>query len=570
MTLAHRDLLRLLHIAGLALLAAGLLAETRPPAAPVILISIDTLRADHLSAYGYRKAKTPNIDAFLQNGTAYANATAQIPLTLPSHTTLLTSTYPFANGTEENAEKVSSGAVTLASVLRAHGYRTAAFIGSVFLERQLGLDAGFDVYDSPFNFAAFSPRSGEMLFGGYGMNAYQVRESRGGALVLRAATQWLTQNATQPAFAFVHLFDLHQPYRVPEEVARQEGLSRYDAELQAIDAMLGRFRQFLMRSGIWDRALVIVVSDHGEGLGDHGEFTHGYFIYQSTIWVPLLVHWPAGTPLPRQTEQPLGLIDVAPGILDFLQIAPPPSFQGHSFLASASPGVYSESVYAHDAFHWASLRSLRQGDWKYIAAPRPELYNLRDDPQERHNLIRANPAKAADLRAQLSTLLARYAPKRSKPAHDASPGTQALLNSLGYLSSGPHVPLTSSGPDPKDRLAEYQLYEDALDAGYHGRTDAAISALRRIVARDPQNVLAARDLGECYIQVHDYSKARALFTGVVAASPTDYLSHLGLGLADEHLGKLPEALAQLNAACRIAPEAEQCRHELAALRQKMK
>jgi arylsulfatase A-like enzyme len=547
-----------LIIAFAVILRTGALAQT-----PVILISIDTLRADRLSAYGYTKIHTPNIDAFADDGTLFTNAGTQIPLTLPSHTSLFTSTYPFQNRIEENAEPVGPGAVTLATVLRAHGYQTGAFIGSVFLEKQLGLDRGFDYYDSPFSFAAFSALSGEMLFAGANESRYAARESRDGALVLRAAAAWLEERHNRPFFAFIHLFDLHKPYRVSPDAARQRGISLYDAEVEYVDGALGRFRQTLMRMGLWDRSLVILLSDHGEGLEDHGEDSHGYFLYQSTLWVPLLVHWPKGSAnhASRVTE-PCGLIDVAPTLLDFLHIAAPPSFEGHSLLADAPHAVYGETVYAHDAFGWAPLRSLRVGDHKYIAAPKPELYDLRSDPHELHNLVNSQSGEASTLRTELAQLLARHAPQPLSANGNMAAGTQAALRSLGYLGSGPGVKLGGGGADPKDRLAEYRLYERAEADGFEGRTDAAMASLRSILQRDPHNTLARRDLGECYVEARAYRQAKGEFQQVLAVAPGDYLSHFGLGVADEHLGLAQEALEQLETACKIAPDAAQCRREL--------
>ena len=532
---------------------------------PVIFISIDTLRADHVSAYGYRKIRTPNIDSLAEGGTLFSAASAQIPLTLPSHTSLFTSTYPFENRIEENAEPIPRPTVTLASILRAQGYKTAAFIGSVFLESQLGLDQGFETYDSPFNFQAFSPMSGEMLFAGALRNPYSVKESRDGALVVRAATQWISANRSAPLFAFVHLFDLHKPYKVSEAEARQRGVSLYDAQLQYADQLIGRLRQSLIQNGLWDRAVVILVSDHGEGLEEHGETSHGFFVYQSTVWTPLIVHWPAGTERPARSDRPLGLIDVAPMLLDFLHIPLPATFHG-----SLSPAaVYSESVYARDAFGWAPLRALRSGRFKYIDAPHPELYDLQDDPGERTNVIGKNPVKAQELRSQLSRLLNAQRPGAApKPGEVA--GARAVLGSLGYIAPGPQTQLASAAPDPKDRIAEYRLYENALAAGYAGRTDAAMAALNGILARDPHNRLALRDLGECYIEKRQYAKARASFLQVAASAPGDYLSHLGLAVADEHLNLLPEAMEQFQIACAIAPAAAQCRQQSKALRRKMK
>ncbi|MGD0578956.1 MAG: sulfatase, partial [Bryobacteraceae bacterium] len=418
--------------AGACLAGPGAGPASEPPSTPVILISIDTLRADHLGVYGYTRIHTPNIDSYAQPGTLFTAVDAQVPLTLPSHASLFTSTYPFENRIEENAQPVPPGAVTLASVLRSQGYKTAAFIGSVFLERQMGLDQGFDVYDSPFSFEAFSPLSGSMFYTGETKNRYAVRDRRAGALVVRAAERWLSAQGGQPVFLFVHLFDLHTPYAIPPG-ARRSGVSGYDSELEYVDQQLGWFQRALVRGGWWDRSLVVLLSDHGEGLGEHGEASHGYFLYQSTLAVPLLVHWPEGARgRPARILENAGLIDVAPTILDFLHLPAPRTFEGRSLLGaidSAAPGpvaVYSETLYTHDAFGWAALRGLRLGAYKYIEAPTPELYNLQADPRELNNLLRGAPpqavAEAKRLRGELTKLLARRAPEAPTPPPGVAPG----------------------------------------------------------------------------------------------------------------------------------------------------
>lgn len=527
--------------------------------APVILISIDTLRADHLSAYGYRAIRTPNIDSFASGGTLLTSVECQIPLTLPSHASLLSSTFPFQNQVEENAERVPAGLVTLASVLRAHGYSTAAFIGSVFLERELGLDQGFDVYDSPFHFKAFSPLSGSMFFGGARRNPYSVRDRRDGALVLGSARRWLAGQRGRTVFIFVHLFDLHKPY-TPR--------ASYDGALAYVDRLLGSFKQALIATGWWQRSLVVLVSDHGESLGDHGEMSHGYFIYESTLHVPLMIHWPAGDAARAALDaRPAGLLDVAPTILDFLGIPVPSSFEGRSLLRGAPTLVYGETVYAHDSFGWAALRSLRSGDYKYIDAPRPELYDLRHDPRELHNLVDVERVRERALRAELKKLLAARAPTHPASPELISPRTRALLASLGYLSGGPRPASGSSAPDPKDRLSEYRLYDDAQTALDNRRLNAAATILRRIVARDAHNTLARRDLGGIYVEQRRYEKARACLEQVVAAAPDDYMTQFELGMVYKRLGRKEDALNHLQTACRIAPDAEQCRRELRGFEQ---
>jgi choline-sulfatase len=597
-------------------------AQNSPSLHPVILISIDTLRADHLSAYGYTRIHTANIDSYAQGGTLFLHAEAQVPLTLPSHTALFTSTYPFYNGIEENGERVPAGTVTLASVLRSHGYKTAAFIGSEFLDRRYSLDQGFDVYDSPFGMAPSSM-----------MNPLAVTLRRDGALVIRAAHQWLDAHRDQPVFVFIHLFDLHTPYTLPPEVARQKGISPYDAQLEYVDELMGRLQKYLKAGGWWDKSLVIVFGDHGEGLGDHQETDHGYYVYESTLHVPLMVHWPAAEEIrnskletgnwkseagvksslvgfelpvsdfhfPASISAPVGLIDVAPTILGYLHLGAPSSFQGSSRLSTArgsgdEHGVYSESLYAYDAFHWSPLRVLRAGKYKYIQAPHAELYDLDADPHERTNLLHRNAAMAAELQDQLTKVLNRYAPASSPKPSALSPETLAQLESLGYLAAEPHrradLHDTLTLPDPKDRFSEFERYQNAFVALTEGRANVALPAFESIVNQDPRNTLARFHLGECYIQLKrpqqaltawetalkfdpeyapaaeaigqywmaqgDFNKARRRFQQVLALTPESSSAHLQLALADEHLGLAGEARDNLEAACKIDPHNEGC------------
>jgi hypothetical protein len=543
-----------------ALCAIGVAACAAAPPS-VILVSIDTLRADHLSAYGYRKAATPNMDAFANGGSIFTGIACQTPLTLPSHNSLFTSTYPFENGIQENAEQVPQGAVTLAGVLKSHGYKTAAFIGSVFLERQMGLDQGFDTYDSPFNFEAFSPLSGEIFFGGL-QSPFLVRDRRDGALVIPSALRWLSANGSDPVFVFIHLFDLHTPYNI----APRTGISRYDAQLLYVDELIGKLTKALKQAGWWDKSVTLLVSDHGEGLGEHGETAHGYFVYQSTLHVPVIFHWPAGSASqPASIVLPGGLIDVAPTILDFLHLPVPATFEGSTLLHTVPRPVYSETMHTHDSFGWAPLRAIRLGAYKYIDAPRPELYNLEKDPDEKNDILRANPVQARALRAEMTRLMSRYAPRNPIPASGTNPQTERLLASLGYLGRGPRSRFTGPAPDPKDRLPEYRLYEQSMDAINNHRPAQAVVLLQRILAEDATNFLARRDLGASYLDLHQYAKARAAFAPLAAAVPDDYSAQFGLGLADKNLGLKDEARTHLEAACKIAPHAAQCRRELAGL-----
>jgi choline-sulfatase len=453
------------------------------------------------------------------------------------------------NGIEENGEVVPAGAVTLAAVLRWHGYRTAAFIGSNILDRACGLDQGFEEYDSPFGGA---------------------RVRRDGALVLRSATGWLKEHHDQPVFVFVHLFDLHTPYKLaPAKGTNEPDTAGYDAELGYVDQILGRFRQSLMDGGWWKKSLVVVLADHGESLGDHGELSHGYFIYESTVHVPLIVHWPEEGHAERVSE-PGGLIDVAPTILDALHIAAPASFDGVSLLKNGTHAIYGESVYARDSFRWAALRSLLLGRWKYIEAPHAELYDLEKDPREQANVLRANEATGATMRAELSQLMAKH-PRASAPARDTSAGAKKTLESLGYLSGGARKASLRDGPDPKDRLAEFQMFDRALDAMYSERLDEAIRGFLRVLTLDRSNLAArstlgdaylragkdeqaigawkealaedaeyapaAQALGEFYMRRQDWEKARAFLQQALAAEPEDATVRLELGVVEGKIKK---------------------------------
>ncbi len=510
---------------------------------PVILISIDTLRADHLSAYGYTKIRTPNIDSFADGGTTYLHIDSQIPLTMPSHTSLMTSTYPFENQVEENSESVPSGAVTLASVLHANGYRTAAFIGSIILDRSYGLDKGFDLYDSPFETAP-----------GERPNPYSARVRRDAALVTRAARQWWAENRSEPWFAFLHLYDLHTPYKLPQVAGVTPTVAGYDAELKYVDQVLGRLREALERDGLWNKALVILLADHGEGLGDHGETSHGYFIYESTMHVPLIIHWPAGASrYPKRVTEAGGLIDVAPTILDFLHIPAPPSFEGVSLLSADSGRMtYEESVYPQDSFGWAALRSVQLGSYKYIDAPKAELYDLSKDPGERMNILEAHPAEARSLKARLDGLMARYAPKQRQPSSSEIPEhTREVLGSLGYTAGGRQA-ARGRAADPKDKLPEEEAYERGLTFLYSGRYSQASFTLRRIVAEDARNLPALGALGQAYLRSGNAARAVELWQQALERDPA-------YRPAAELIGEYWLGQKDYDKACRFVPTAPQCK-----------
>ena len=421
------------------------------------MISVDTLRADHLGCYGYRKVGTPHLDALARRGTLFSQVDSLVPLTLPSHTSLLSSTYPFVHGIEENGQKVPGGVVTLTEVLKARGYSTAAFIGGYVLDARFGLNQGFDLYDSPFH---LRPDPGE--------EPPEVK--RPAEAVLASASQWINTQSGHPFFVFIHLYDAHRPY----------AHGSYDAEIAHIDDAIGRFQESLATRKLLQDTLIVLTSDHGESSGEHGEQTHGYFIYESTLRVPLILRWPrAAAQYPARVDEPASLLDLAPTVLDFLDIPAPPQFQGHSLIRLLRPHsresepVYAESMYARDHLACSSLRSIRVGRYKYIEAPKPELYDLATDPGETQNRYESDRPVALDLKARLQSL---YKGEQQTARKPVDPEVISRLRSLGYLGGG--ASKTASGADPKDRLGEYERYGRAIQFANTGHLSEAIGEFR--------------------------------------------------------------------------------------------
>lgn len=484
-----------------------------------------------------------------------------VPMTLPAHVSLLSSTYPYAHGVEENGQQVARKIVTLPAVLKANGYRTAAFIGSYVLDARFGLNEGFEVYDSPFH---LRPDPGE--------EPPEVKRSADA--VLGAAAKWLKVESGRPFFAFIHLYDAHQPY----------SHGSYDAEVSYIDDAVGRFQQSLAAQKILQDALIVLTSDHGESLGEHGEETHGYFIYESTLWVPLIIRWPASAPqYAARIGEPAGLIDLAPALLEFLGIPTPTQFQGHSLMRLLRPHpsgdepVYGESMYARDHLGCSPLRSVRLGRYKYIEAPKPELYDLETDPRETRNRYDRERNVALGLRARLVS----FHQVDRRPAQ--SPANQEVisrLRSLGYLSGSPSM--TGSGADPKDRLEEYVRYgrairfantghlpeairefqsvleENGQNASAHfylavcyyrsRRFDDAVKALNATLVTSPDYPPAEELLGTIWLVKEDYVRARQQFAHLAAIAPENYGAHYNLGILAVREGRIEEARRELQAA----------------------
>ena len=515
----------------------------------VILISVDTLRADRLSCYGYHGPRTSAIDELTKGGTLFSQVTSQVPLTLPSHVSLFTSTYPFVNGIEDNGQRLGPHVSTLATVLKSRGYRTAAFVGGFVLDGRFGLNQGFDVYNSSFD-----------LHGQEGTNSGDVK--RPGEEVVRDATKWLAENSSEPFFMFLHLYDLHTPYNLSLATRHSFHGSGYEAELEYVNRVLGAFWDFLIRQRLWEKTLLVFISDHGEGLGEHGEDTHGSFIYQSTVRVPLIFHWPTHVDsFPERVDEPVSLMDVSPTILEFVRSRQLENSQGRSLLGllkqeSPDPGreVFTESLYAHNHFGCSGLHSLRVGRYKYTEAPKPEFYDLAQDPDEKTNLYAHEKALAFTFRKRLDLLRSRFSRAHGSDSSALTAEAINKLNSLGYVaSSSTHSEPEESGPDPKDLISDFEEFSRSQTLASSGKLSEANTLLKRLLGKRPELLDVRITLGVNMQKLGQHQNAVENFRWVLKADPANTQAHFNLATSYFALQQFDEAIKEAGATLAIAP-----------------
>jgi len=529
-------------------------AEARPSKPSLrpnlLLITIDTLRADHVGAYGYAAAETPALDRLAREGVRFERAVSAVPLTLPSHATILTGRTPPHHGLRNNgAGALPANRPTLATALSEAGYRTGAFVGSFVLDHRFGLSRGFDVYDDEIARDASGMRS--------------LEAERPASEVADRALAWLgrvAEDRAAPFFGWVHFYDAHAPYVPPEPYASRHRDALYDGEVAFVDAQVARLLEFLDRRGLAGSTLVAVASDHGEALGEHGELTHGLLLYEPTLRVPLILRG-HGLPAGKSVAAPVGLVDLAPTLAGLLgaRFETPgtspsgPPLDGRDLSAALTSGrepaetaVYSETEYPR-SFGWSGLSALRRGRVKYISAPRPELYDLSRDPQEAVNGL-APGARRADLEAALSTMREGAAVPGAVPGR--ADETAARLASLGYISGG--TARGTASPillrDPKDMVPLFREFERANWSLQSGRLDDAARRLEPLVASDPKNAVFRGLLAEAYRRGKNYPRAIALYRRAVADAPGDSDARYNLAVTLQEAGRTDEALAELETA----------------------
>jgi arylsulfatase A-like enzyme/Tfp pilus assembly protein PilF len=518
------------------------------PALNVVLITIDTLRADHVGCYGYKHIKTPNIDGLAADGVRFESAFAVVPVTLPSHSSMLTGTYPMLSGMHDFSDnKLSPLQPTLASVLKQAGYQTGAVIGAAVLDSRFGLNQGFDFYYDHFDFSRLDEANLDEM-------------ERPGNVVADVALDWLAKNSQKKFFLWMHLYDPHFPYHPPEPYSREYAAQPYDGEIAFADEQVGRLLRFLKEKGIYKNTVIVLCGDHGESLGEHGEKTHGFFIYNATMHVPLIIRLPENSAA-RVVDDPVSLVDLMPTVLGAVGLEIPPQVQGRSLLpelradrtdrerSNRDRVLYGETFMPRIHFNWSELRGSENIKYHFIDAPRPELYDLTKDPGEVHNLFSEKNAVAQEMRAKLVGMIRDYnAGKELAEKTGLDPALMERLKALGYAGfSGGNDPTISSRdlPDPKDRIAVYEQISDAIADSQHGRYQESIDKLKSVIKTEPNSVPAHYLQGLDFYHLNMFAAAVDELQKTVQLSPDYALAFFNLGMAQAHAGQIDAAIATL-------------------------
>jgi arylsulfatase A-like enzyme/Flp pilus assembly protein TadD len=501
----------------------------------VILISIDTCRADHLGCYGYQQKTTPNIDAIAAEGILFESVVAPTPLTLPSHASMLTGTIPVYHGVHDNGDyRLGQSNVSLAEILKEAGFVTGAAVSAFVLDSKSGIGQGFDSFDDRF----------DGILEGY------TAEERRGDETTRSALDWLEENKNKPFFYFLHYYDPHMNYQPPEPFASRFTGNPYAGEIAFTDHCIGRVMAKLKELDLYDSTLVIITSDHGEMLGEHGEFSHGYFIYQSATKVPLIFKAPGRTNAVR-IKQRVGLIDIVPTVCSLLGIEPPAAVQGVDLSTCFGGGellakqdMYCESLLP-TMYKANSLLGIVTDRFKYIQTTRPELYDLVNDPAESINLIDQQSHRARILRDKLTRIIqlsVRDDPADSKVGLDEE--TRRRLESLGYVGSSvvEDFDFDQTKEDPKDVLDFHLLNAQFIDMFTQDKYDKAKGLAGEMVRARPEFAFGYQGAGQVALKQEDYTLAISYLQKAIELDPGDAKSHTVLGMAFQSLGKLDEAV----------------------------
>ena len=507
----------------------------------LLLITLDTMRADYMSLNGSKHVQTPNLDRLARGGVNFTRARAPVPLTLPSHASILTGNYPPTHGVRDNGGfRLPVDQRTLAEVLEDHGYETSAFVGAFVLDRRFGLSRGFHVYDD----RTWSDIS--ML--------ENLEAERNADAVYGAFSRWLKNtDGKKPLFAWVHFYDPHAPYTPPEPFKSRYADHPYAGEVAYVDEAVGKILLALEERGMTERTLVAIVGDHGEGLGEHDEKSHSVLIYNSTLHVPMLIYKPGLVPVGRVVPDLTSIIDLAPTLLDYLGISD--RLGRGASLRSLMEGketeedrvAYGESLYPSLNLGWSALKGLESERYRFILAPTLELYDLESDPGEKKNLAATRGEIVKGMTSRLEELLENMGAEESRSSQTIDPETQAMLRSLGYIS-GSKPPSSSSVADPKDKMDVWnQIQLGTLLFGQE-QYRSALETLLPALTSEQDNPMVYEYIGSCHMRLEQWSEAETVYRQALGRGLESPDFHLNLGLVYFHRKDLAKAEKELELA----------------------
>ncbi len=529
----------------------------------VVVITMDTTRADRIGAYGYEAIETPAIDAMAAGGVLFEDAITAVPLTLPSHTTIFTGQYPLHHGVRNNGSyRVPAAARTMAEILKEHGFRTGAFIGAYVLDSKYGLDQGFDVYDDDLHGGTKAP-----------MFMFDERPAR---MVVDRALDWLQRDDDRRFFVWLHFFDPHANYAPPPPFDVLYDSNPYEGEIAYVDSQIARLLEALRNQGRLDSTLIVLTSDHGEGLGEHGEKTHSLLLHDATVRVPLIMrhpHLPQGTRVQGQVRT----VDILPTALDLLRVPADIASDG----VSLAPAMHSGTAAPHDGYietlvtrfnhGWAELRGVRTSEQKYVHAPRPELYDLATDPAELDNLYPRDPDRARSPDQRLAELLAGDVMRSGADQQhriELSATDRERLAALGYQVGEHGVDEGAELPDPKDRIVSWEQFHDAQQLVRERRFDEAKVALEEVLADDPGHVLAHGSLASVLLALGETEAAKRELETVTALDPRRNNGRIGLARIYQREGDMNAAFDLLKEALEVGGNQPEVANQFADLFQR--
>jgi len=523
----------------------------------ILLVSIDTLRADHVGAYGYNDISTPNIDRLASEGVLFEKAYTPCPITLPAHTSLMTGTYPVFHGVRNNGiAHAGDSLTTIAEVLDERGYDTCAVIGAIVLDSSYGLDQGFDEYDDAIPYSTD------------GLNALFYPERKAEEVTQQSFAFLNRKKSKSPFFLWVHYFDPHNIYRPPEPFAGQYPDNPYDGEIAYVDSEIGSLIEMLKITGYYEDTIIVLTSDHGEGLKEHDEYTHGLLVYDSTLHVPLIISNPRLIKSPMAIKDPVSLIDVMPTLLDILNIDRKEAacaVQGISLVPlmsgkSEKPRemIYFETLLPYFDYDWAGLCGIRTGNWKFIQAPGIELYDTETDTNEMNNLYEENKDVADKLRKSLELLVSRHAAEvKDNGKARIDPEDRMKLSELGYASGAQHEKIEGNpfeGTDPKQKTHIVSRLSRANELFKLGNYSGSMKLLQEAYQEDPHNPNVLSNLGSLNADMGRLSESARYYETLLERKPGDTTVRNSLGMIYTRQGMYKKAAETFEKTLEIDPE----------------